>query len=164
VKCLKINDKWLKLILEGKKTLEIRKTHCHVTERIALGNTKTKKVEGYAMVTSSQELSINWLRKLGHKHQANDFLEHYANGKSSLFAWEFGGVTVEPNPYPYSFSTGCWCKASLGVLRCGASCLDCTSEMRRIRGHACRFEELNHSYNEMRQLRSQSSVGVKTSK
>lgn len=28
------------------------------------------------------------------------------------------------------------------IIRCGASCLDCTAEMRRIRGHSCRFEEL----------------------
>jgi hypothetical protein len=40
------------------------------------------------------------------------------------------------------------------MLRCGASCLDCTVEMRRIRGHACRFEELNHNPKEMKQLRN----------
>jgi hypothetical protein len=27
------------------------------------------------------------------------------------------------------------------MIRCGANCLECTAEMRRIRGHSCRFED-----------------------
>jgi len=41
------------------------------------------------------------------------------------------------------------------MLRCGANCFDCTAEMRRIRGHSCRFEEIFHSAEEMKQLRKQ---------
>ena len=49
-------------------------------------------------------------------------------------------------------------KAQLEMkLRCGANCLDCTGEMRKIRGHACRFEELYHSSEEMKQLRKEAS-------
>lgn len=51
MKCLKIDDKWLQLILAGKKTWEIRRTRTNMRGRIALGNTKSKKFEGYANIT-----------------------------------------------------------------------------------------------------------------
>jgi hypothetical protein len=55
VKCLKINDKWLQLILEGKKSWEIRRTPTNFRGMIALGNTKTKNYEGYATINDRRE-------------------------------------------------------------------------------------------------------------
>lgn len=65
MKCLKIGEKWIKLILAGKKTWEIRCTTTNLRERIALGNTKTKNYEGYATITDCLELSVEDLKKFG---------------------------------------------------------------------------------------------------
>jgi hypothetical protein len=110
MKCLKIDDEWLKLILSGKKTWEIRRTNTSFRGRIALGNTKSKKREGYATIIDSIEMPVQELKKHGDKHQANCFLDGYANGRKTLFAWVLKDIKTEPNPKPYSFSTGSWCK------------------------------------------------------
>lgn len=58
MKCLKIEDKWLKLILAGKKTWEIRRTPTNYKGRIALGNTTTKNYEGDATITDCREYPV----------------------------------------------------------------------------------------------------------
>lgn len=110
MKCLKIDDKWIKLILSGKKTLEIRRKNTNIRERIALGNTKTKNYEGYATITDSIKMTVQELRNYNDKHQANDFIAKYAKGRNTLFAWVLEDIEIEPKPKPYSFSTGSWCK------------------------------------------------------
>lgn len=110
MKCLKIDDKWLKLIFTGKKTWEIRRTNTNARERIALGNTKTKNYEGYATIRDYIEFSIEELKKFGDKHQTNEFIDKYADKRKTLFAWVLSDVAFEPNPKPYSYSTGSWCK------------------------------------------------------
>ena len=110
MKCLKIDDKWIKLILSGKKTWEIRRTNTKTREKIALGNTKTKNVEGYATIADSFEMTFEELRKHTDKHLAFYFLDKYGKGRDTLFAWVLKDVEIEKNPKPYSFSTGSWCK------------------------------------------------------
>ena len=112
VKCLKINDRWLRLILEGKKVWELRRTNTNFRGRIALENTKTKNYEGYATIVNSGELTIEELKKHNDKHQANDFIDDYARGRDTLFAWALKDVEIEPIPKPYSYSTGSWCKTT----------------------------------------------------
>jgi hypothetical protein len=110
LKCLKIEDKWLRLILEGKKTWEIRRKPTNFRGRIALGNTKTKKYEGYANITDCMEFIVKDLKKFGDNDQANEFIDGYAGKRETLFAWVLSDVSVEPNPKPYSYSTGSCCK------------------------------------------------------
>lgn len=74
MKCLTIDDKWFRLIFEGKKTWEIRRTTTNFRGRIALGNTKSKKFEGYANITDCREFSVKDLKKFGNKNQANGSL------------------------------------------------------------------------------------------
>jgi hypothetical protein len=112
MKCLKMEDKWINLILSGKKTWIIRKTNTKTRERIALGNKKTKKVEGYAKIADSFEITLQELRKHEDKHYAFHFLDKYAKGRKSLFVWVLKDVEIEFNPKPYTFSTGSWCKTS----------------------------------------------------
>jgi hypothetical protein len=112
MRCLKIEDKWINLILVRKKTWEIRKQHTTIRERIALGNTKNKCVVGYATMVNSVEMSIAELLKHNDKHQANEFLKQYAKGRETLFVWVLKDVVVEPEPKPYSYSSGSWCKTS----------------------------------------------------
>lgn len=50
------------------------------------------------------------LKKHNDKHQANAFIDKYAKGKKTLFAWVLEDIEAEANPKPYSFSTGSWCK------------------------------------------------------
>jgi len=40
MRCLKINDKWVNLILAGSKTWEVRHRNTKIREKIALGNKK----------------------------------------------------------------------------------------------------------------------------
>jgi hypothetical protein len=48
-------------------------------------------------------------------------------------------------------------------MRCGANCFDCTGEMRKIRGYSCRFSEMYHSAEELKQLRNlQSNANQQT--
>lgn len=110
MKCLKISDKWVHLVLNGKKSWEIRRTNTKVRERIALGNTKSKTHVGYATIVDSFEMTLEDLKKHNDKHQANDFLDGYAKDRKTLFAWVLESIESEPKPKPYSFSTGSWCK------------------------------------------------------
>ena len=110
MRCLKIDDKWVNLILKGSKTLEIRRTNTTIREQIALGNKGKKRVVGYAKIVDSIEMTVEDLKKHNDKHQANDFLEEYANGRETLFAWVLEDIEIELNPKPYSYSTGSWCR------------------------------------------------------
>lgn len=109
MKCLKIDDKWLRLILEDKKTWEIRRQPTNFRGRIALGNTKTKNYEGYATIIDCKEYTVLDLKKFGDKHRANGFIDRYAGDRKTLFAWVLSDVSIEPNPKSYSYSTGSWC-------------------------------------------------------
>jgi hypothetical protein len=62
MKCLKIDDKGLKLILAGKKTWEIKNTPTNYRGKIALGNTKTKNYEGYATIIDCKEFTVKDLK------------------------------------------------------------------------------------------------------
>jgi predicted transcriptional regulator len=109
--CLKIDDKWVNMILSGNKTWEIRRANIKIREKIALGNTKTKRVVGNATIVDSVEMTVEELKNHNDKHQANDFLDNYARGRQTLFAWVLDDVKVEAKPKPYSYSTGSWCRA-----------------------------------------------------
>ncbi|MGD0204269.1 MAG: ASCH domain-containing protein [Candidatus Bathyarchaeia archaeon] len=110
MRCLKIDNKWVNLILNGTKTWEIRRRNTTIREQIALGNKKTKRSVGYVRIVDSIEMTVKELKKHNDKHQANDFLDKYANGRERLFAWILHDVRVEQKPKPYSHSTGSWCR------------------------------------------------------
>jgi hypothetical protein len=98
MRCLKIDEKWVNLILNGSKTWEIRRKNTNIREQIALGNTKTMRVVGYAKIVDSVEKTVADLKKYNDKHQANDFLEKYADGRETLFAWVLEDIkVVKPN-------------------------------------------------------------------
>ncbi len=111
MKCLIVKEPFASLIVNGEKTWELRRRNTNIREKIAIG---TKgKVIGYAYLADCWQIPIETLRRYNHLHYANDFLDSYAKGKSFLYAWELHSATKEPSPYPYSFSTGSWCKASV---------------------------------------------------
>jgi hypothetical protein len=100
MRCLKIDEKWVNLILNGSKTWEIRRRNTNIGEQIALGNKEKKYVVGYAKIVDSIEMTLEELKKNDDKHQANDFLDKYANGRSTLVAWVLEDIEVEPTPKP----------------------------------------------------------------
>jgi hypothetical protein len=110
MRCLKIDEKWVNLILNGSKTWEIRRRNTKIRERIALGNKEIKRVVGYAKIVDSIEMELEDLKKYNSKHRANDFLDKYADGRATLFAWILEDIKIESKPKGYSFSTGSWCK------------------------------------------------------
>ena len=95
IRCLKIDEKWVNLILNGSKTWEIRRNNTKVREQIALGNKKIKRVVGYAKIVDSIERAIEDLKEYNDKHQENDFIDKYANGKKTLFTWVLENVEIE---------------------------------------------------------------------
>jgi predicted transcriptional regulator len=110
IRCLKIDEKWVNLILTGRKSWELRRRNTKIREQIALGNKEIKRVVGYAKIVDSVEKTLEDLKKHNDKHQANDFIDTYANGRETLFAWVLEDIKVESNPTPYSYSAGSWCK------------------------------------------------------
>jgi hypothetical protein len=110
MRCLKIDDKWVNLILYGAKSWEIRRRNTLIRERIALGNKKNKCCVGYATIVNSVEMTIEELKKQDDKHLANDFLDEYAKGRKTLFVWVLEDIVAEMKPILYSFSTGSWCE------------------------------------------------------
>jgi hypothetical protein len=112
MRCLKIDDKWVNLILSGKKTWEIRTRNTNIRERIAIGNTKTKCCVGYATLVDSFEMTVSEILQHNDKHQANDFIRQNANGSETLFVWVLKDVKAEHEPKPYSYSGGSWSKTS----------------------------------------------------
>ncbi len=109
-KCLKIDDKWVNLILSGKKIWEIRRNNTKIRERVALGNTKTRRHVGYARIVDSIEISVKELKKHNDKHRANEFIDKYAKERKTLYVWVLDDIEVTSDPKPYSYSTGSWCK------------------------------------------------------
>jgi hypothetical protein len=107
-----MDDKWVNLILSGKKTWELRTRNTYIREKIALGNTKTKCYVGYATIDDSVEMTIPEILKHKDKHQANDFIKPYAKGKETLFIWVLKDIKAEHEPKAYSYSTGSWCRTS----------------------------------------------------
>jgi hypothetical protein len=83
-----------------------------IRERIALGNKETKCCVRYTKIIDSVEMTTEELKKHNDKHQAMDFLDEYANGRVTLFAWILDDVELEAKPKSYSHSTGSWCRDS----------------------------------------------------
>jgi hypothetical protein len=67
--CLLIQDKYIKLILEKKKIWEVRTQELfRKGERIALGNTKSKNVEGYATVAEIKKKTVPEMKEHNDEH------------------------------------------------------------------------------------------------
>ena len=110
IRCLKIEDAWVRLILSGEKTWEIRRANTRFRGRIGLGNTKTRQCVGYARIITSFEMPLEGLKRHNDKHRANAFLDQYAKERQTPFVYVLADVEAEPEPKPYSHSTKDWCR------------------------------------------------------
>jgi predicted transcriptional regulator len=117
LKCLKIKHEFAEKIFsenpEERKDWEIRLRKTKIRGRIAIGDTSTKKVIGYVTLFNCVQYSVGRLLIEGfeRRHRAGKFIADYAKGREHVFAYCLEKPKRESHPYPYSFSTGSWCKA-----------------------------------------------------
>ena len=87
-------DKLLRLVLEKRKVWDVRSQRLFSAgERIALGDTKTKLIEGYATVSEVKKLTVAEMKQHNDKHLANDFIEKQWNDKPWLYAFVLSEIT-----------------------------------------------------------------------
>jgi len=99
---LKIRGRWLQLILGGEKTMEARSLRLKIVgRRIALGNTDTGKVEGYATVKDVIEIPFLEIAKYESQHLATKWLASHYSGKKMIYGYVLENAKREPNPFPY---------------------------------------------------------------
>jgi hypothetical protein len=101
MRCLKIDEPWISLIINRVKTWEIRRQRTNIRERIGLGSTETKCCVGYANLVDCKPFSLQELKGYNDKHHANDFLDSYAKGEKILYAWVLDDVKKVLNPKPW---------------------------------------------------------------
>jgi hypothetical protein len=100
-------DKLLRLVLEKRKVWDVRSQRLFSAgERIALGSTKTKLIEGYATVSEVKKLTVAEMKQHNDKHLATDFIEKRWNDRPWLYAFVLSEITSNPNPKPYPRSHG----------------------------------------------------------
>jgi hypothetical protein len=103
--CLLTHDKYINLILNGKKIWEVRTQELfEIGERIALGNTKSKLIEGYATVSDIKKMTVPEMKKHNDKHLANDFIDKRWKDRPLLYAFVLSDVepSLEGKAYPRS--------------------------------------------------------------
>lgn len=91
---LKIQGRWLELILNGQKTMEVRSLYLKINhQRIALGNSNTGKVEGYATVADVLEIPFPEIAKYENQHLATEWLIPRYEGRPHLYGYIPKNVT-----------------------------------------------------------------------
>ena len=107
MKGLKIKDAWLRLILSGQKTMEVRSLHFTVKgTRIALGNSSTGNVEGYATVADVIKIPYLQITSYENQHRASRWLmQRYKEG-AHLYGYVLRDVKEEKSPFPYPKGPG----------------------------------------------------------
>jgi hypothetical protein len=109
--CLLIHDKYIRLILDRKKVWEVRTQRLfEIGERIALGNTKTKLIEGYATVSDIKKMSVAEMKQYNEKHLASDFIDGYVSKRKKpvehLYAFVLTDVVANVKVKAYTPSNG----------------------------------------------------------
>ena len=116
MRVLKVKEPFASMIVKGEKVWELRRRHTFIRERIGIG--VNGKVIGYVDLYDSWFAIMRILKQYDKFHHADQFIDSYAKGKKGLFVWQLTNPEVEPLPYPYSFSTGSWCKAERPCYLC----------------------------------------------
>jgi len=100
---LKIKGKWLKLILSGQKTMEVQGVYFKIRgQRIALGNSDTGEVEGYATVEDVIKIPYSQIRDYENQHQATAWLARTYEGRDLLYGYILKDTRRERNPFRYA--------------------------------------------------------------
>ena len=106
---LKIQGKWLSLILSEEKTMEVRSTYRKlIGQRIALGNSDNGLIEGYATVSNITEIEYSEIPKYHKYHLATPWLTNQYKDKSVVYGYLLKDVKRELNPEPYPKNYSIW--------------------------------------------------------
>jgi hypothetical protein len=106
---LKIHDVWIRKILSGEKTMEVRSRRFNVLgQRIALGNSGNRLVEGYATVKEIIEMPLAKIPKCESKHLATKLLLQRYVDKETLYGYYFTDVRKESKSFEYLKNRSIW--------------------------------------------------------
>lgn len=103
-KGLYIKKPWTDLILQGKKTWELRGSHTHVRERIYIIESKTSLIVGECEVIDSIALSQEDYEMNRDKHQVSKNFSDISYKK--LHAWVLDKVFAYEKPIPHIHTPG----------------------------------------------------------
>ena len=106
---LKIQHVWIRKILSGEKTMEVRSRRFNVLgQRIALGNSKNGLVEGYATIQEIIKIPLSKVSEYEDKHLASELLlQRYCN-KNELYGYFLKDVQKENKPFLFPKSASIW--------------------------------------------------------
>ncbi len=109
MKGLIIAAPWITLILEGKKSWEIRGRSTKIRGKIALIEKGTKTIVGYAELTDVKgPLSDAEVRKNKSKHAVDPkIILDPIDGYDDIYAWILTDVVKLRVPKPYRHKSGC---------------------------------------------------------
>ena len=102
---LKIQDEWIRKILSGEKTMEVRSRRYDVLgQRIALGNSGNGLVEGYVTVQEIVEIPLAQIPTYENKHLATKWLLKQYRSKEVLYGYCLTKVKKENKPLSFTKS------------------------------------------------------------
>lgn len=105
--CLLIHHKYIKPILEKKKIWEVRTQPLFVVgERIGLGDTTSRLVEGYACIVAIKKMTVKEMMKHNDEHFANDYIEKQWKNREWLYALVLSKVESNTQEEAYPTSHG----------------------------------------------------------
>lgn len=112
--CLIVKEKWLNMILDGYKSLEIRGGRTHKRGLIGLIQSGTGEVKGIASLTDCQELNRKDFEQLRGFHQIKD-LEWEELPYKKVYGWELKECRRLKIPVKYNHPIGAviWVKVDI---------------------------------------------------
>lgn len=104
-KGLIINEKWAKLILQGKKTIELRGSNTKIRGKIGIIISGSKKVYGTVDVIGCIEINKDEYYRLVDKHCYPFDFDTIKYKK--LYGWILKNANFYEQPKPYNHKLGC---------------------------------------------------------
>ena len=104
-----IRKKWLDLIFQGKKDMELRSTNCKKIERVALIESGSGLIYGDAFIFSSILIKnkLEFVFYEGRHQYKKDFSELKRQfGYTKIYGWTLQSVFKYPKPIPYKHPQG----------------------------------------------------------
>ena len=117
IRGLIIREPYVKLIVEGKKTWELRRLNTKIRGYVAL--MYRGKLYGFAKLNDVFKMKVDKLKKYYSKHLTeNVAIDKYANDKAELYVWIFSDPIKLPKPIDISYPKGAqvWVKLNLNEI------------------------------------------------
>lgn len=96
-----IKEEWGRLILDGKKTWELRGSNTNKRGKIALAFSKTSKIFGYVELVDSISMTKELFDKNKAKHQSDGTYKSLCDRYKNPHAWIVKNPVWLKNPKPY---------------------------------------------------------------